>query len=118
MSELSRIRKGLWTLSNNLEKFSLEEIKSQLFDMGEDLAVEVDKEKKLYFVEICDFEACWYQSVWDNEIDALVSYDKYDLNDSNFEQTKRLGSRSMNNDLEFDENTKTIKWQKAKKLYD
>lgn len=45
MSELSRIRKGLWTLSNSLELFTIEEIRIQLFDIGEDIACLIDKEK-------------------------------------------------------------------------
>jgi len=50
----------------------------------------------IYFVEVCDYEACWYVSIWDNEEDARDHYNDYKLDDGNFEQVVRLGKRKIN----------------------
>lgn len=50
----------------------------------------------IYFVEVCDYEACWYVSIWDNSEDGRKQFNDYKLNDGNFEQIKRFGKRKIN----------------------
>jgi len=56
------------------------------------------EDKWIYFVEICDYEACWYTSVWDDEDVAREHYDNYVLSKVSHEQEKRLGKRKLNTD--------------------
>jgi len=50
----------------------------------------------IYFVEICDYEACWYDSMWEDEYKAKEAFDEYNLLASKFEQIKRFGYREIN----------------------
>jgi hypothetical protein len=50
----------------------------------------------IYFVEICDYEACWYTSMWVDEDKAREQFDNYDLDVKQHETTKRFGKRKIN----------------------
>lgn len=50
----------------------------------------------IYFIEVCDYEACWYVSIWDNIEDGRKHYDDYVLDKGNHEQMVRFGKRKIN----------------------
>jgi len=50
----------------------------------------------IYFIEVCDYESCWYDSIWEEQTDAINAFDEYKLNKKGFEQIKRLGHREIN----------------------
>lgn len=99
--KLRELRKSLFHLRNNIDIMDKDTIKGSLVILQEDVALIMDDEKKkereeqhLFYVQVCDWEACWYDSVWDNEVDAIVAYNKYELIED--QQTVRHGKRPMN----------------------
>jgi len=49
---------------------------------------------QIYYVEVCDYEACWYVSIWDNAEEAEKHFDEYCF--GMHEQYKTLGVRELN----------------------
>lgn len=62
----------------------------------------------IHFVEVCDYEACWYDSVWDNCVDATIAFDDYNLMNEQFEQIVRLGRRTLNSTIDKDSKYKIL----------
>jgi len=102
INKLRELRKSLFDLRNNIDIMDSETIKGALVILQEDVALIMDDEKEvkyLYYLTICDVEACWYDSVWDNEVDLIVAYNEYELCEENLEQLKQMGKRPINSSV-------------------
>jgi len=102
INKLRELRKSLFHLRNNVVIMDKETIEEFLVALQEDVALIMDDEKKekyLYYVTVCDYEACWYDSVWDNEVDLIVAYNEYELREDNHEQLKQMGKRPINSSV-------------------
>jgi len=58
--------------------------------------IEIVENKWIYFVQICDLEACWYIGLWDSFEQAKQYFENYALNIDMFELDKTLGKRRLN----------------------